>query len=97
MYIDLLLSEDVFRLNFTTQFLEQLAPRLTKKMVQPEQIICDQEDKGRKFFFLIQGEADIFVKLPKHKDNNINNTTNNYNLLIPNNNNSSSSGEGNAG
>jgi hypothetical protein len=55
MYAKILLSRKEFRLNFSKEFLLQLAPKLKEKRYGPEEIIYEEGKFNNIVYFVMRG------------------------------------------
>ncbi len=47
----------LFRLNFSTEFLKELAPKLKEKRIMPEEYILKQNEMQNNFIYILKGNV----------------------------------------
>ena len=68
IYIKILRSKKIFSLNFSEEFLLDLAPRMKEKRIMPEEIIMDYNNQvNDKFYIIMQGSVEVFMMTGKLK------------------------------
>ncbi|KAL4507295.1 hypothetical protein ABPG72_002088 [Tetrahymena utriculariae] len=67
MYIQILKGCKAFNLNFSEQFLLNLAPYLKEKKFSPEEIIYEQDNPNLNLYFLVKGEVQLYLDMSGKK------------------------------
>ncbi|EAR83299.2 cyclic nucleotide-binding domain protein (macronuclear) [Tetrahymena thermophila SB210] len=63
MYIQILKGCKAFNLNYSEQFLLNLAPLLKEKKFSPEEIIYEQDNPNLNLYFIVKGEVQLFLDM----------------------------------
>ena len=67
IYVKILRSKKIFYLNFSSEFLQELAPRMKEKRFMPEEIILNDAEVNDKIYIIMQGSVEMFLRLKNKK------------------------------
>lgn len=62
IYGKIIKSEKIFRLNFSEDFLDELALKMKEKRLAPEEIIYSQNELTDKIYFLMRGSISFIMQ-----------------------------------
>ncbi|EGR33240.1 hypothetical protein IMG5_058280, partial [Ichthyophthirius multifiliis] len=61
IYYKILLQQKFFKLNFTDDFIKELATHIKQKNLMPEEVVFDFENINQNLYFIIKGQIQIYV------------------------------------